>query len=630
MVLLAGAAMHAQQEVPAAPPQGRVVASDESLPAERSAQEILPKVPVTDAERSAVRIDSYDLDVHLTPAAASEEVYARLLVRNISSAPVTRIALQLSGSLRWTTVTGGSFTQSPIATDADHTGYAEELVLTPAKPLAAGETLSVTATYGGKIQRSAARLELLGTPADAAAHSDWDAIVPTDDAGATALRGFGNVLWYPVAAPAALLGESNKLAAAVAEQRLRGEYATMRLRLTVEYVGDPPDGAIVNGRLQPLIKLPDEEDTLVGDTRGVATAEFAAAPLGFHTPSLFLTAQQPAVSEDGSLSVLTPVPDLSEPYRAAAADVTPLLVEYFGPTPLGPMLLLDHQGQAYGDGPLLVAQLAADAEAKLAAPALVRPLTHAWFDAEPHVAEVSPNTWLEEGVPELMGLLFTERTGGRAAALAELQHASVLLALAEPDFAVTPKPMGTPLAATGANAARDDVYLRLKSASVLWQLREIAGADALREALLIYGRTLRLTGDAALDAQGFQKALEKASGKDLQWFFDDWVYADKGLPDLTILQVSPRALPEKLGKSDGYLVAVEVRNEGDAAAEVPVTVRAGTDLTATERLRIEPHSTASTRILFGSTPESVVVNDGSVPEQRTTTHTFAVRVAPGS
>ena len=66
---------------------------------------------------------------------------------------------------------------------------------------------------------------------------------------------------------------------------------------------------------------------------------------------------------------------------------------------------------------------------------------------------------------------------------------------------------------------------------------------------------------------------------------------------------------------------MEVRNDGDAVAEVPVTVRAG-KLFATERLRIAAHASASTRVVFEGTPESVEVNDGSVPELRSTSHTL--------
>ena len=122
-----------------------------------------------------------------------------------------------------------------------------------------------------------------------------------------------------------------------------------------------------------------------------------------------------------------------------------------------------------------------------------------------------------------------------------------------------------------------------------------------------------------------QHTLEKTSKRDLAWFFDDWVNHDRGLPDLTIVTVIPRPLPSRAGKNDGYLIAVEVRNEGTAVAEVPVTARSG-EITATEKLRIPAGGSASTRIVFEGTPDVIQVNDGTVPELRATIHTREVRV----
>jgi hypothetical protein len=122
------------------------------------------------------------------------------------------------------------------------------------------------------------------------------------------------------------------------------------------------------------------------------------------------------------------------------------------------------------------------------------------------------------------------------------------------------------------------------------------------------------------DPKEFQRVLERAAKRDLNWFFDDWVYRDRGLPDLSIASVTPRALDQIGDKGSGWLVAVEVRNDGDAAAEVPVTVRSGT-LTATQRLRIPGRSSASTRVVFEGTPSEVLVNDGSVPEVASSVHT---------
>ena len=173
-------------------------------------------------------------------------------------------------------------------------------------------------------------------------------------------------------------------------------------------------------------------------------------------------------------------------------------------------------------------------------------------------------------------------------------------------------PAGSSLA-----SATGDIFYRTKAAAVWWMLRSIVGDDALKQAL----QTYRL--DAARldrDPAGLQHTLEKSSHKDLRWFFDDWVYRDRGLPDLSIVSVTPSQLTSRAGLPTGWLIAVEVRNDGYAAAEVPVTVRSST-ASETQRLRIPGRSTASTRIVFAGTPAEVEVNDGGVPETQTSLHT---------
>ena len=200
----------------------------------------------------------------------------------------------------------------------------------------------------------------------------------------------------------------------------------------------------------------------------------------------------------------------------------------------------------------------------------------------------------------------------------QLQGQVNTLSLAEP---VLSQNAGSAQVGQSLIEARDDVYYRSKAAAALWMLQSIVGEDALKNALKTYRRDVK--GDA--DPKQFQRVVERASKKDLAWFFDDWVYRDRGLPDLSIASVTPRALPTKTDKGTSWLIAVEVRNDGDAAVEVPVTVRSGT-LTTTEKLRIMGRSSASTRIVFDGEPDEVVVNDGSVPEMTTSSHTKQVVV----
>ena len=116
-------------------------------------------------------------------------------------------------------------------------------------------------------------------------------------------------------------------------------------------------------------------------------------------------------------------------------------------------------------------------------------------------------------------------------------------------------------------------------------------------------------------AGSFESLVEQAGARhDLEWFFADWVNADKGLPDLSIESVFPTSQP-----SGNWLVAVNVANSGYASAEVPVTVRS--DATSvTQRVRVPARGKVVQRILIQGKPTEVQLNDGTVPETEASVH----------
>ncbi len=348
------------------------------------------------------------------------------------------------------------------------------------------------------------------------------------------------------------------------------------------------------------------------DATGIATAEFAAEPLEFRSLSLFVTDRAPTVTDDTLIAAVTDHYDAVPQYAVAAALVRPLITDWLGEAPFTQLQVIDHAGQPFEDGSLLVMPMRATTPAALA-PMLVHSLANVWFRSE--------RAWLHQGVPQLMSLLWLEQTKGRQAALDSLGDGAHALALAEPEVAANSGQALAPLTKEQIGAS-DDVIYRTKAAGILWMLRTIAGDDALKQAL----RGYRSAKDT--DPMAFERLLEATSHKDLRWFFDDWVYHDRGLPDLSIASVTPRELPAAGGKTGGWLVAVEVRNDGYAAAEVPVTVRSGT-LTATATVHVAGRASASTRILFQAVPEEVSVNDGSVPEVRAGVHTMRVQAHTG-
>jgi hypothetical protein len=612
MVLALSLARNGQTPQPTTdqtPPQGKVLFNrsddSETQKAAKSTVE-LRAVDVSDAERAALTFTAYDLDVHLTPAQSRLAVHAEFTVRNSGKEPLTRLVFQVSSALQWESfaMRGGgqvsplSFTVQTIDTDADHTGKATEAVVALPQPLEPGANVVLTSFYSGVVMLSAERLERIGAPLNQAARADWDEI----SAEWTGLRGFGDVLWYPTTSAPVFLGDGAKLFQSVGQTKLRQAGATVRLRLTVEFVGDAPDAVFFCGRREQLRVVSENQNVPAAESPGVATAEFAEGLLGFRTMSLFVTDRAGTVTDNSLISAVTSEHyDALPSYGAASEKVRPLLADWLGATPLNLLTILDHDGQPFEDGALLVAPLRA-AAGDVLAQSLAHSLSHAWFR--------SSHVWLDEGVAQWMSLLWLEQSHGREAAVGRLQEDAKALALAEPTVSRKAD------ASDGQSLieASDEVYYRTKAAAVLWMLRSQVGDEAMKRAMRLY-RDDKLDGDP----KEFQRVLERASRKDLGWFFDDWVYRDRGLPDLTIVNVTPRAMDRVAGKGSGWLVSVEVKNDGDAVADVPVTVRSGT-LTSTERLRVPGRSSASIRIVFEGTPEEVLVNDGTVPEVESSVH----------
>jgi aminopeptidase N len=147
---------------------------------------------------------------------------------------------------------------------------------------------------------------------------------------------------------------------------------------------------------------------------------------------------------------------------------------------------------------------------------------------------------------------------------------------------------------------------------VWWMLRDMLGEAPLKKALTAYH------ADQDKEPSYMQHLLEAQSKRDLEWFFDGWVYRDRGLPDFKIDSAIPR---ETVG--GGSIYTVTVINTGDVGAEVPVTLHMdGAD--STERLQVNAKSKASIRMRAVAPVHEIVVNDGSVPESDLSNNVFKV------
>ncbi|MGA2278652.1 MAG: hypothetical protein ABSG00_13720 [Terracidiphilus sp.] len=618
----------AQNTPPAQPHQGTVIFSrstgedgqtvtQSALPAVQPAIQSDAASSVTDAERKAVTFTAFDLDVHLHPAEGQIAVRAQITVRNDGSSPLSRLPLQISSSLNWERIRilapGGAgkdiaFHVAKINSDADHTGQLNEASVSLAQPLEPGQTIQLDVGYSGLIALTAQRLQSAGAPSDLALHSDWDQIsVPF-----TGLRGFGDVVWYPVASLPALLGDGARLFDEIGEHKLRLSGARFRLRLAVEFPhGQAPTVALINGHSVPLSVTESGPLDQSQEVDGVAIADSGATTLGFQAPSLFAAIR---TAHSGPNLTAWTLPDDNVSIQAwivAASAVTPFLQGWLGQKPRSELTLLDlpdPKDAPFETGSLLAAPLS-DINSQTALKAgsdpmeniLVHALTHAWITTLN--ASQTPE-WLNEGLATFVGALWVEKKLGRDAALRTLEADRTALALAEP--ASPGQSSGQPLA-----QAVSPVYYRTKAAYVLWMLRDQVGDEALAAALRGYNPAAADPGSHP----SFERLLEeRPSHPDLAWFFTDWIDADKGLPDVSLEGVFPTTA------SAGYwLVAVSLANNGYAAAEVPVTVRSAS-ASVTRRVRIPARGKVTERILIEGKPTEAQVNDGSVPETQASVH----------
>jgi hypothetical protein len=566
-----------------------------------------------DAERQAVTFTDFDLDVHLRPAEKHIAVRGLITVRNDSKAPLAHIPLQISSSLSWERIRINAhdvvFPVATLNSDTDHTGQLHEAAVALAQPLAPGSTLQLDVTYSGPIAASAQRLLAIGTPDDVALHSDWDEI----GVDFTGLRGFGNAVWYPVSSVPVILGDGARLFDEIGEHKLRLAGAHFRLRLTVEFPhGRIPTVALINGHLAPLSVT---QPTDVGEeVSGIATADNVGATLGFETPSLFVAIRTPNIATNTMVWVLPDDESAVPVWTNAVATVTPFLQGWLGQRPRSQLTLLDlpdAQDAPFETGSMLATGIRAASPEQLNG-VLAHALTHAWMQ--------SPRAWLSEGVAHFMGTMWTEKQRGRDQALGTLEASRPALALAEPES--PGQSLGQPLA-----EAISPVYYRTKATYVFWMLREVASDATLSAALRAYdpATDLNLDSSKSADPSSFQKLLEQAGTRqNLSWFFAEWVNADKGLPDLSIVSTFPT--PEEAGN---WLITVNVVNNGYASAEVPVTVRSATN-SVTQRVVVPARGKAAQRLLILGKPTEVQLNDGTVPETQASVHITKLDQAAGS
>jgi aminopeptidase N len=118
-----------------------------------------------------------------------------------------------------------------------------------------------------------------------------------------------------------------------------------------------------------------------------------------------------------------------------------------------------------------------------------------------------------------------------------------------------------------------------------------------------------------------QGLIAAQTQRDLQWFFDDWVYHDRGLPDFKVESAFASKTP-----TAGFMLTITLDNLGTAAAEVPVNIKLASG-EVTKRIEVRAKSKTTVRVETPSAPQEIRVNDGSVPEANPSNNVFKVEAS---
>jgi hypothetical protein len=569
--------------------------------------------PATALDREAFTITRYQLEVQVDRATHVMAVTGKLTLRNDSAKPQKLITLQVSSSLAWNGIAlGGQPLQwlgDNYTSDIDHTGSLSEAIVTLPKEAAPATTVTLDVQYGGTITQDATRLTRAGAPADVAGRNDWDRISDPF----TAVRGLGYVSWYPIAVEAVSLSDGNAVFDAIARWKHRHERTQFDVRITVTEPASPPPLCIAsNATASSCGEVRDISAPQSGGKSKVFTNALRLDGLGETVPTFAIANCLELARPDIKLLHIPDHTSLARDYALAAEANDPLLHEWL-PEPAHPMRVIeltDPNANPWQSGAVLFTPLR-EAPTETLQLLLLPTQVAALFDC--------PRPWMQAGLARFLQVKTVENRSGRRAALEYLDQYREPLAQAE--ALAHPATTSQPNALAGSEAdntllnTNDEVYLRGKGGFVFWMLHDMVADEALQRALAAY------RAGADKDPSYFQRLLQTSSKRDLEWFFDDWVYRDRGLPDFHVESVYPRLLLNETQKN--YMVTATIENRGHVGAEVPVIVQTPSGEKSV-RVLVRAGEKGVGRIEVPVPPAKIVVNDGSVPVSNTGSNVYDV------
>ncbi|HXJ90990.1 MAG TPA: hypothetical protein VMS18_29550 [Candidatus Binatia bacterium] len=546
-------------------------------------------------DREAFSITNYDLNLQIEPEQHRLGARGKITLRNETGTPQKIAVLQISSSLDWRSIKAGDravqFVRQPYTSDIDHTGSLSEAIITLPQEVAPHATIDLDIAYEGVILLDATRLTRIGTPEEIARNSDWDRI----DEDFTGLRGVGYVAWYPIMTDVANLSEADSLFEVLASWKSRQKDSKIHLKVAMQFAGDPEQILFGGVKCEPTaierMGIP-----------GMVTAECNPQTLHLDGSSLLIARYSTTEKPPFQLHFLPNHDAAAARFADVAEKTASLLQDWFGPPREQAKIvdLPDPDAPPFESGALLLTPLSAS-NSNSAGLAAAHQLTHAAF--------LSFRPWIEEGLAHFAQALYLEQQKGRQAALDYLAaHRSAMTTIE----AQTTLEQESNRALAGTS---NDQLSRSKAMCVWWMLRDMIGDAALRKAIASY------KPEQDNDPTYMPHLIAAQTTRDLSWFFDDWLYHDRGLPDFKVESAYTASTPTK-----SSLLTLTLDNLGTAGAEVPVMIKfAGGEIT--KRVELHAKNKVTFRVETPQTPQEIKLNDGSVPESDVSNNTYTIEPA---
>lgn len=210
-----------------------------------------------------------------------------------------------------------------------------------------------------------------------------------------------------------------------------------------------------------------------------------------------------------------------------AGEVLRLFSDWFGPYPYEKLALVQSStrfGGMENSSAIFFAEDPIGTETSVEE-TVVHEIAHQWFGDSVTEADWH-HLWLSEGFASYLTALFYEETAGRKRfrEIMDQYRKQVL----EYEGEVGPRPIIDPSITNLFDLLNSNVYE--KGAWVLHMLRGLVGDDAFFRGLRDYYLTFR---EGTALTEDFRRVMEAASGQDLDWFFDQWVFRG-GHPQLGV------------------------------------------------------------------------------------------------